>query len=331
MTGALERVEAQAHAFDQALTLGRLHHAWLLTGPEGVGKAAFAHGAALRLLGARPDPGGGPLAVASDDPVARVVAAQAHPDLLVLERRSEDGKLKKSIAVEDARRLPEFFSKSPAMADCRVAIIDSADDLNPSSANALLKTLEEPSGRGVLFLIAHNPGGLLPTIRSRCRTLRFPPWPLEQLIRFVEHRLGLDPAEAERLARLAGGAPGRALSLHAAGALELDGRLAEIISRMPFADERALLSLGDKFRGPEGAGRFALTIALLSEQIQRQADAQIEIAGQGVGAERWAATWQSLAALAPQVEALNLDRADALGVVISELRAAARVRAPVAC
>lgn len=325
--GELLRMEAQAEGFEQATARGRLHHAWLLTGPEGVGKAGFAHRAALRLLGGRPDPRGGPLAVASDDPVARVVAAQAHPDLLVLERRSEDGKLKKSIAVEDARRLPEFFSKSPAMANCRVAIIDSADDLNPSSANALLKTLEEPSGRGVLFLVAHNPGGLLPTIRSRCRTLRFPPWPLDGLILFVEQHLGLDPVEAERLALLAGGAPGRAVSLHRAGALELDRRVAEIVARMPTLDERAVLSLADKFRGAEGSGRFALTLTLLSEQVQRQAKAM----GQGAGAERWATAWERLAALAPQVEALNLDRADALGAIMTDLRAAARVQAPVAC
>ena len=92
---------------------------------------------------------------------------------MVIERVGEDGKVRKVIPVEEARRLPEFFSKAPASAPFRVAIVDAVDDMNPNAANALLKTLEEPPPRGVLLLVSHAPGGLLPTIRSRCRRLRF--------------------------------------------------------------------------------------------------------------------------------------------------------------
>src|SRR5690606_38092655 len=108
-------------AFLDAFDKGRLHHAWLLCGPEGSGKATFANRAARRLLGAAPDPSRGPLGASPDDPVARLVTAQSHPDLLVLERAVEGGKARKSISVDQARDLPEFFSKSPSHARYRVA------------------------------------------------------------------------------------------------------------------------------------------------------------------------------------------------------------------
>jgi len=167
----LLRVEAQVAAFEDALARGRLHHAWLLTGPQGVGKGGFAWRAAARLLGASTfDP-------PDDDPALRLMTAGSHPDFLKLERQEEKGVLKKEISVDQARRLPEFFSKAPAIGRYRVAIIDTADDLNANGANAVLKTLEEPSARGVILLVSHAPGRLLPTLRSRCRRLAFPPWP----------------------------------------------------------------------------------------------------------------------------------------------------------
>ena len=152
----LEGLALPAAAFEHAWAENRLHHAWLLAGPRGLGKAAFAWRAARRLLGAAP--AGPELQSASDDPVNRLIAARAHPDLLVLERETEDGKARRNIPVDEARRLPEFFSKAPALAPYRVAVIDAADDLNVNSANAVLKTLEEPPPRGVLLLVTHAPG-----------------------------------------------------------------------------------------------------------------------------------------------------------------------------
>ena len=193
-----EGVEAE---FLSALERGRLHHAWLITGPEGVGKATFAFRAARRLLGARPAPEFGLLGADPEDPVFRQVAGRAHPDLLTLEREDPDGKARRSIPVEEARELPEFFSKSPGRAAYRVAIIDAADDLTPSAANAVLKTLEEPPPRGVLFLITHQPGALLPTIRSRCRRLAFSPPPADEAARWVATRpTGRVPEAALQLA-----------------------------------------------------------------------------------------------------------------------------------
>lgn len=321
--GALEGLGPPAAAIEQAILSNRLHHAWLLAGPEGVGKAALAQRAAHRLLGAKPAWDAGPLGYASDDPVARLIAANAHPDLLVLERRIEDGKLKKGISVEDARRLPEFFAKTPAIARYRVAVIDSADDLNTSAANALLKTLEEPSGRGVLLLVSHAPGRLLPTMRSRCRLLRFTSWSESALTDFVQRRLELDGEEANRLARLAQGAPGRALALHAAGGLELDEAVRKAVGALPNWGEGARKLLADPFRGAEGAARFALTMELLGANV---AETARSLAG-SAASDLWAEAWRRLDARLPQVEGLNLDRADALGVTLSELAEAARAQA----
>ncbi|WP_309643629.1 DNA polymerase III subunit delta', partial [Phenylobacterium sp.] len=180
-TFTLQGHEAAEASFEDARERGRLHHAWLLTGPEGVGKATFAYRAARRLLGAPAEPNYGILGAAPDHPVSRQIIAHSHPDILVLERVGEDGKPRKVIPVDEARKLSEFFSKSPATAPHRVAIIDAADDLNVNAANAVLKTLEEPPSRGVLLLVSHSPGRLLPTIRSRCRRLAFHALPEDEV------------------------------------------------------------------------------------------------------------------------------------------------------
>ncbi|CAN5151058.1 hypothetical protein BH10PSE3_BH10PSE3_28680 [soil metagenome] len=206
---SIDGVEAAELAFLDALDRGRLHHAWLLTGPEGVGKATLAYRMARRLLGARPDPAFGALGSAPTDFVSRQVAARSHPDLMVLERATDDGKARKSIPVDEARLLPAFFANSPAVSPYRVAIIDAADDLNVNAANAVLKTLEEPPARGVILLVSHSPGRLLPTIRSRCRRLVVTAPPLSLAAGMVEQRAGVSAHEAERLARMAKGAPGR--------------------------------------------------------------------------------------------------------------------------
>ena len=315
-------VEAPAAAFQAAIARGRLHHAWLLTGPEGVGKASFAYRAARWLLGARPDASHGPLGTDPDDSAARLVSARSHPDLMVLERSPD----KKAIPVDEARRLPEFFAKAPALSPYRVAIIDAADDLNVNAANAVLKTLEEPPPRGVLLLVSHSPGRLLPTIRSRCRRLAFAPWPAAPLEAFIEARLGLDGDDAARLAAMAKGAPGRALGLAAADALTLDAAAGALLKRLPEADEAGLLALADGFRGGEGALRFALLLERLADRVREAAIAAGLAGVAGAGLDAWARAWARLDALPGEAEALNLDRADAFWSALAELRQAARAR-----
>ena len=318
----LQGQEAAEAAFEDARARGRLHHAWLLNGPEGVGKATFAYRAARRLLGAPADPRHGLLGVDPAHPVSRQVMGRAHPDLLVLERIGEDGKPRKTIPVDEARRLSEFFSKSPASAPHRVAIVDAADDLNVNAANALLKILEEPPPKGVLLMVSHSPGRLLSTIRSRCRRLAFQPLGLETAAGFLRARAELSDEAALRLARMAGGAPGRALALAAANALTLDDAARELLADLPRLDEAMALSLADRFKGGEGQAQFNLLFERLSDRVRTLV---ADRAAQGMGAlDRWARAWETLQRLPREVEALNLDRTDALFAALIELRQAAR-------
>jgi DNA polymerase-3 subunit delta' len=308
-------------AFLAALERGRLHHAWLLVGPEGVGKATFAYRAARRLLGARPEPAYGQLGADPEDPVFRQVAGRAHPDLMVLEVEDGEGKTRRSIPVDEARALPEFFSKSPGRAAFRVAIIDTADDLGVSGANAVLKTLEEPPTRGVLFLISHQPGALLPTIKSRCRRLVFSAPPADEAAAWLMQRTEATHEAAHQYLRMARGAPGRALRLAATNALEIDLAARQLVERLPSIDASIAQHMADGFRGPQGAERFALAMDRIAAALhERTADAALE----GRGAfDRWAEAWEMLSNLPGEVEAINLDRGDAFFTALGRLHALA--------
>jgi DNA polymerase III subunit delta' len=318
---ALVGVETQAAAFEAALARGRLHHAWLLAGPQGVGKAAFALRAARRLLGAAPDPAAGPLGASESDPAVRLMAARAHPDFLLLEREGADGKVRRGIPVDEARRLPEFFSKAPARAPYRVAVIDSADDLNPNAANAVLKTLEEPPARGVVLLVSHAPGRLLDTIRSRCRTLRFPAWSASRLQAWLTAEHGLDAAAAALAAEATAGAPGRALAMAERGGPDLRGEGAALAEGAHGAEGR-VLKLLDGLRGAEGAERFGELVAGLAAALRARA---VAAASAGApGAEAWSQAWRRVLELSAATEGVNLDRGDALWAMLAAVRSAAR-------
>jgi DNA polymerase-3 subunit delta' len=315
----LEGCESAERAFLDALERGRLHHAWLLVGPEGVGKASFAYRAARRLLGSRPEPAFGVLGADPEDPVFRQVAGRAHPDLMVLERDDPEAKARKSIPVDEARALPEFFSKSPGRAAWRVAIIDTADDLNPNAANAVLKTLEEPPARGVLFLVSHRPGALLPTIRSRCRRLAFAPPPAEAAADWLTARAELTPEAARRYLKMARGAPGRALRLAGAGALEIDTEARALVDGLPRIDASAAQAMADRFRGPDGAQRFALAMDRIGAALHERA-AAAALDGRGA-LDRWAEGWAMVDELPGEVEGINLDRGDAFFTALGRLAA----------
>jgi DNA polymerase-3 subunit delta' len=313
--------EGHERAFLDALRRGRLHHAWLVVGPEGLGKATFAYRAARRLLGAARAPELGPLGARPDDPVCRQILGRAHPDLMVLQRDPEDGKARRGIPVDEARTLPEFFSKSPAAAPYRVAIVDTADDLNVFGANAVLKTLEEPPARGVLFLISHAPGGLLATIRSRCRRLRLDTPEPAAAARWVAMKSGAGASDAARLLEMARGAPGGAWRLAAEGALEADRIAGELLASLRAPDEAALLAIADGFRGPAGAQRFALLFGRLADRIHAMATRRAFEGERGPALDRWAEVWDDLIAAPRQAEAVNLDRADLFFTTLSRLRA----------
>ena len=207
----------QAAAFRAAFLSGRPHHAWLLAGPPGVGKATFAHAAATWALAHAAGP---PIAPDSFDvpashPTPPLIEAGSHLDLRTLRRTADDkGKVRTVIRVEEVRALQPLFRNRPALSDWRVVIVDSADEMNNSAANALLKNLEEPPPGTIFLVVSHSPGRLLPTIRSRCRMLKFQPLGETEVAMVLQAAApDLPAAEIAALVAVADGAPGRALGL----------------------------------------------------------------------------------------------------------------------
>jgi DNA polymerase-3 subunit delta' len=214
------KVIGQERAVEQFLSAwksGAMHHAWLLAGPRGVGKAAFAMAAAERVLAES----AGPLFTSpgldspADHSVGRLVAAGSHPDFRLLERlvNEKTGNLARGISVDQVRELGELFAVTPALSPWRAVVIDSVDDLEASAANALLKMLEEPPANCLFLLVSHVPGRLLPTIRSRCRRLELQPLNDDAMTSVLEGELpDLAPVERAKLLPLANGSVGRALA-----------------------------------------------------------------------------------------------------------------------
>ncbi len=223
-------------AFLDAARSDRLHHAWLMAGPQGVGKAAFALAAARWLLATAAGPAlqGGRLEVPDTHPISSLLDAGSHPDFKLLQRlprpNSED--LARSITVDQVRSLQPLFATTPSLSARRVVVIDAIDDLERGGANALLKNLEEPPAGTVFLLVSHAPGRLLPTIRSRCRLLRFGPLGNEEVRVVLRHALPeADAGEIESLVRVAEGAPGNALRFAGLDIAGLDQAIETLAAR----------------------------------------------------------------------------------------------------
>jgi DNA polymerase-3 subunit delta' len=212
--------ESAHAALAAALASGALHHAWLLAGPEGVGKARFARMAALRMLAeaGEPDALRQGWNIAADSRTAHYVDAGSHPDYRDLVRLPKDADkpeqgLARSIPIAQVRSLIASFATKPSLSERRVVVIDSIDEVErPGAANALLKVLEEPPAGTIFLLVSHAPGRLLPTIRSRCRLLRFEALSDTQVATILREELPeASASEIEALVRAGEGSPGRAL------------------------------------------------------------------------------------------------------------------------
>ena len=237
----------------EAWDAGKLPHALLLGGPEGVGKATFAYQVARFVLSGGNAPADS-LDIDPAHPVFRQVAALAHPDLLVLRRTPNDnGRLPTFIPAETVRRVRSFFGSTAALGGWRVCIVDTLDEVNAQGANALLKTLEEPPDRSLFLLVSHAPGRLLPTIRSRCRMV-----PLRALSSAeVESALGnlatsMPDLERERFGEAANASEGSvraALTLLSGEGLAVRRSTTALLGTLPNIDQKALHALGDSLQG----------------------------------------------------------------------------------
>ncbi len=334
----------------KAFESGRMHHGWLIAGPEGIGKATLAYRFAKFLLAAVHDRDafGGTLAVAADVPAARQVIAQAHPGLLVLRRPYDfkTKKLKTEITVDEARRLAGFLHLTPDQDAWRVVIVDTADELSISAANALLKSLEEPPPQTVFVLLTSYPGRLLPTIRSRCRLLELPALAPDALRKAVTQAIAASGEEStaslpaasdwDELLQLADGSVRRLLALHAGSGLELNRRLVAVVRSLPMLDWVEVHRLADDLSSPAADARFELFFGLLSGLVARLiraragaggASGEAELAARLIGDGRltaWAEAFEAMHADKATADALNLDRKSLILGLFSRLAALSR-------
>ena len=322
--------EAEA-TLAHALASGRMQHAWLVTGPEGVGKATLAYRFARAALSSRGerDPGGETLAVALDGEAARLVRARAHPRLLVLTRpwNPQTKRHRTEITIDEVRRLKSFLSLTVERDAMRIVLVDTADELNASAANALLKSLEEPPLRTVFLVLAAEPGRLLPTIRSRCRRLDLKPLTEADLRRAALKALEVsdrDPPGASdwaRLVPLSEGSVRRLLTLWADGGLKLAERLDASRGALPRLDWGAVHALSDELGSAAATDRFEAFYGLLLQLISRMVRAGAGVPGSGgpeaaladrlAAPERlavWAELWETIVRDKGLALALNLDR-----------------------
>ncbi len=306
---------------------GRLPHGWLICGPRGIGKATLAFRFARFVLagGAGPDS----LAIDEDDPVFRRVASAGHSDLMTLERtiNPDTKRLRSVIVVDDVRAVGRFLGLTAGEGEWRAVVVDAADEMNENAVNALLKMLEEPPARTLLLLVAHAPGRLPATIRSRCRRLaldRLPDEAVSGLLSRLAPELADDDAAA--LARLSEGSIGRAIGLAEAEGLALYRTLLALLQTVPGTDVVALHAFADRLAGRDAESDYRTAMTLLTWWIARMVGAgargvalpgaEIVPGEQGCaerliglgGVEQWMEVWEKVTRLIAQADSINLDR-----------------------
>jgi DNA polymerase-3 subunit delta' len=334
-----------------ALEGDNLHHAWLLAGPPGIGKATLGYRFARRLLAGDEGAGGGlfgdapeGLDVPLDSPAFTEVASGSHPNLLRL-TRPWDFKTKKyrtGIPVDDVRSLTGFLGQRANRRGRRVVIVDAADDLTESAENALLKPLEEPPADTVFILVSHQPGSLLPTIRSRCRRLDMrPPDPASALEVLTRLTPEIESASASVLLALSGNAPGGALRLNGSGGLEMYGQVLQLFRQLPRRSQDLVQKItAGMERGAESERRFDLFCDLLDGILRRMIAASVNggnaipealdgerefaVSQSGGGLDQWFDLCDNLRRLRERTGAVHLNRKAVTLTLVSALEAAAQ-------
>jgi DNA polymerase-3 subunit delta' len=343
-TRTLRGHDAAEQALAQAFAAGRMHHAWLIAGHAGIGKATLAYRLAREVL-ARGEEGTPQAPIAADHPVFRKVAGLGHPNLLLI-RRSWNDKTKRFsqwIGVDEVRRLRNFLGHSAGETGWRVVIVDRADDLNQNAANALLKALEEPPPRTLFILVATAEGRIPVTIRSRCRTLRVTALPSDDLERAVRAALeraehDVDSGTLSVALELSQGSVRRALELATGEGIALHHDILTTFAKLPELDGQTAHRLAERLGGFGSDGeRLELFLSLLlglMERLIREA-----ATGEGaIGEERalaarllsaatlphWVETWEAIGRAKADAASLNLDRSLLVLETLYRLQQAAR-------
>jgi DNA polymerase III subunit delta' len=323
--------EAAEASLLQCFNAGRLPHAWLITGPRGVGKATLAYRFARFLFAEGAVGGGGlfaapatSLGVSPNHQAFRLVVSGSHPDLLVVERGFDPRRKRqrREIVADDARAVGDFLHLTSSQGGWRVVIVDGADTMNPHAANSLLKILEEPPRQTVLLLASDNPGRLLPTIRSRCRTLHLKPLadgPIGELLQ--RYRPDLSSADRAALARLGEGSIGRALEIAAGDGLTVYNFIISMLQSIPNLDHELLHGFAERTARSGAEDSFALLAELLPAELARLVTSSAQ--GSAIAAaedrarrnlagrrslDQWVSVWEKLTHLFAQAEGINLDR-----------------------
>ncbi|MEL0021400.1 MAG: DNA polymerase III subunit delta' [Rickettsiales bacterium] len=312
--------QAEASLHD-ACRAGRLHHSLIFAGPKGIGKATLAFRLARYLL--KPEEGGllgladegaGDFDMSPEDPIFRQVAASGHPSLRVIERarNADTGRLARDISIADIRALSDFYRLTSVDGGWRVAIIDPAEEMNQNAANALLKILEEPPEKCVIILISHAPGRLLPTIRSRCRTVHLSSLSRDDLTNALALQ-GVSPSggDIELLMQLSQGSVGAAVLIERAGGLVLYREIQSLMARKGETFDRELDSFGDRLARNGQDEAYELFTRLMeraiTDKITETARAG-SVPSPGGELERWLDVWEKVRILFAQAHGLGLDR-----------------------
>ncbi len=311
---------------------GRIPHAWLIGGAQGIGKATLAYRMARFVLAHRNPRApevqhAKSLHVEPTDPVARLVAAGAHGGLLTLERSLNDkGVMRSVITVDETRETIGFFGSTAAVEGWRVCIVDTVDELNPNAANALLKILEEPPQQSLFLLVSHAPARVLPTIQSRCRKLPLRPLSISDVIAAAAAaaNIAIDDPALNEAAEAAEGSVSRALTLLGGDALKLHQRTAALLATLPRVDPRELHALGDALGGSD---RVAL--AAFVDSVERWVSARLRADDVNANANlprlaRLAEVWEKINRAARDTESYNLERKPLVFSVFGMLAEATR-------